>query len=113
VNRARLARRDSQALALPTFKTRTAARACPGTHTQHSLDVLNIVPLPLSRDVSPVSLPAMGPNRRAQERQRAAAQKNCGDLECPLGRWVTEGIRLRKQQFSREVSQCELYMSRV
>jgi len=38
----------------------------------------------------------MGPNRRAQEGQRAAAQKNCGDLECPLGRRVTEGIRLRK-----------------
>jgi hypothetical protein len=54
-----------------------------------------------------------GPNRRAQERQHAAAQKNCGDLECPLGRWVTEGIRLRKQQFSREVSQCEPYISWV
>jgi hypothetical protein len=47
----------------------------------------------------------------ACERQRAAAQKKRGDPECPLGRWVTEGVRLRKQQFSREVSQCELYMS--
>jgi hypothetical protein len=53
----------------------------------------------ISRLADPGSAPVASGSwvRNAERKIGNAARKNCGDLECPLGRWVTEGIRRRKQ----------------